>query len=127
MAVFNDKPELVDAAVWALRIYLACFFMLGVQFSCQQTFVALGQAKISLFLALLRKIILLIPLVLLLPLFLEDRVLAVFLAEPAADILAALTTGSMFLWHFPRILRRRADELAGGPSGRAAPDRAAAG
>ena len=113
VAMFNDKPELVELAVWALRVYAAGMFILGVQTACQQTFVALGQAKISLFLALLRKIILLIRLVLLLPLFLEDRVFAVFLAEPAADILAALTTGSMFLWHFPRILRRRADELAG--------------
>ena len=113
VAMFNDKPELVEMAVWTLRVYAAGMFMLGVQCACQQTFVALGQAKISLFLALLRKIILLIPLILILPRFLEDKVLAVFLAEPAADILAALTTGGMFLWHFPRILRRRADELAG--------------
>ena len=111
VAMFNDKPELVSMAVWTLRVYAAGMFMLGVQNACQQTFVALGQAKISLFLALLRKIILLIPLILILPQFLEDKVLAVFLAEPAADILAALTTGGMFLWHFPRILARRRAEL----------------
>ena len=111
VAMFNDKPELVSMAVWTLRVYAAGMFMLGVQNACQQTFVALGQAKISLFLALLRKIILLIPLILILPRFLEDKVLAVFLAEPAADILAALTTGGMFLWHFPRILARRRAEL----------------
>ena len=111
VAMFNDKPELVSMAVWTLRVYAAGMFMLGVQNACQQTFVALGQAKISLFQALLRKIILLIPLILILPQFLEDKVLAVFLAEPAADILAALTTGGMFLWHFPRILARRRAEL----------------
>ena len=111
VAMFNDKPELVEIAVWTLRVYAAGMFMLGIQNACQQTFVALGQAKISLFLALLRKIILLIPLILILPRFLEDKVLAVFLAEPAADILAALTTGGMFLWHFPRILARRRAEL----------------
>ena len=111
VAMFNDKPELVSMAVWTLRVYAAGMFMLGVQNACQQTFVALGQAKISLFLALLRKIILLIPLILILPRFLEDKVLAVFLAEPSADILAALTTGGMFLWHFPRILARRRAEL----------------
>ena len=83
-------------------------FMMGIQFSCQQTFVALGEAKISLFLALLRKIILLIPLIYILPCFFENNVLAVFLAEPAADFLAATTTGLIFLWRFPRILRRRA-------------------
>ena len=111
VAMFNDKPELVSMAVWTLRVYAAGMFMLGVQNACQQTFVALGQAKISLFLALLRKIILLIPLILILPRFLEDKVLAVFLAEPSADILAALTTGGMFLWHFPRILALRRAEL----------------
>ena len=112
VAMFNDKPELVEAAVWALRIYLACFFMLGVQFSCQQTFVALGQAKVSLFLALLRKIILLIPLIYILPhIITGDQVFAVYLAEPVADFLAAATTGLMFAWKFPRILRRREMEL----------------
>ena len=111
VAMFNDKPELVEIAVWTLRVYAAGMFMLGIQNSCQQTFVALGQAKISLFLALLRKIILLIPFVFILPHFIENKVLAVFLAEPAADILAALTTGGMFFWRFPRILRERENEL----------------
>ena len=111
VAMFNDKPELVSMAVWTLRVYAAGMFMLGVQNACQQTFVALGQAKISLFLALLRKIILLIPLIFILPHFIANQVLAVFLAEPAADILAALTTGGMFFWRFPRILRERENEL----------------
>ena len=110
--LFNDKPELVDLAVWALRIYVCGMFMLGVQTSCQQTFVALGQAKISLFLALLRKIVLLLPLILILPrVLVGHQVMAVFLAEPVADVLAALTTGCMFLWRFPRILERRRQEL----------------
>lgn len=115
--LFNDKPELVDLAVWALRIYVAGMFMLGIQTSCQQTFVALGQAKISLFLALLRKIILLLPLILILPrLITGHQVMAVFLAEPVADVLAALTTGLMFLWRFPRILERRRKELESKPA-----------
>ena len=111
VAMFNDKPELVEIAVWTLRVYAAGMFMLGVQNACQQTFVALGQAKISLFLALLRKIILLIPLIFILPHFIANQVRAGFLAEPAADILAALTTGGMFFWRFPRILRERENEL----------------
>ena len=110
--LFNDKPELVDLAVWALRIYVCGMFMLGIQTSCQQTFVALGQAKISLFLALLRKVILLLPLILILPrLITGHQVMAVFLAEPVADILAALTTGSLFFWRFPKLLRAREAEL----------------
>ena len=111
VSLFNDKPELVEIAVWALHIYAAGMFMLGVQFSCQQTFVALGQTRVSLFLALLRKVILLIPLILLLPRFLSDQVFAVFLAEPVADILAATTTGAIFFWRLPRILEKRRLEL----------------
>lgn len=111
VALFNDKPELVEIAVWTLRVYAAGMFMLGLQSACQQTFVALGQAKLCLFMALLRKIILLIPLIYLIPMFLEDKVLAVFLAEPAADFLAVAITGLTFLYHFPRILKQRAQEL----------------
>ena len=108
VSLFNDKPELVEIAVWTLRVYVACMFMMGIQFSCQQTFVALGEAKVSLFLALLRKIILLIPLIYILPHILPgNQVFAVFLAEPIADFLAASTTGLIFLWRFPRILTRR--------------------
>ena len=111
VTIFNDEPALVGIAVWTLRVYAAGMFMLGIQNACQQTFVALGQAKISLFLALLRKVILLIPLIFLLPSFFSDRVLAVFLAEPAADITAALVTGGVFLWRFPKILDQRERQL----------------
>ena len=114
VAVFNDDPALVETAIWTLRVYAAGMFMLGIQNACQQTFVALGQAKTSLFLALLRKVILLIPLIFLLPNLLSDKVLAVFLAEPAADITAALVTGSVFLWRFPKILAQRELQLRQG-------------
>lgn len=111
VSLFNDKPQLVEITVWALRIYAGCFFMMGIQFSCQQTFVALGQAKISLFLALLRKIILLIPLIFILPQFLSDKVFAVLLAEPVADFIAAAVTGALFFSRFPSILRQRETEI----------------
>ena len=111
IAVFNKKPELVEIAIRTLRVYFAGIFMFGIQSACQQTFVALGEAKISLFLALLRKIILLIPLIFLFPLFLGDKVFAVWLAEPVADICAAVTTGCMFAYRFPRILRKREEQL----------------
>ena len=111
IAIFNDKPELVEIARQTMRVYFGGMFLLGMQFSCQQAFVALGEAKISLFLALLRKIILLIPLIFILPQFLADKVFAVWLAEPVADICAALTTGGMFFYRFPRILARREREL----------------
>ena len=109
--IFNDDPALVEYATWALRVYSAGLFAMGVQHACQQSFVALGQAKISLFLALLRKFILLIPLIFILPHFFADQTFAVFLAEPVADILAAATTGTLFFTQLPRILRRREQEL----------------
>ena len=114
VAIFNDDPALVEIAIWTLRVYAAGMFILGIQSACQQTFVALNQAKISLFLALLRKVILLIPLILLLPMVLSDKVLAVFLAEPAADIAASVVTGSVFLWRFPKILAEREAQISRG-------------
>ena len=83
---------------------MATGFMMGIQIACQQTFVAIGQAKISLFLALLRKIILLIPLIYILPNFFGDKVFAVFLAEPVSDLLAASTTFILFKWQFNKVL-----------------------
>ena len=100
--IFNNTPELVDYAAWALRIYMGTTCLFGVQIACQQTFVALGNAKTSLFLAVLRKIILLIPLIYILPNFFADKTFAVFLAEPAADFLAVTATASMFTVQFKR-------------------------
>ena len=102
--LFCDKQELIAPSAWALRIYMGGAFMLGAQIACQQTFLAVGQAKVSLFLALLRKIVLLIPLVYILPHLLADRVMAVYLAEPVADVLASLTTVTIFSLRFRRIL-----------------------
>ena len=94
--LFSSAPELVSYAAWALRIYMAATGIFGVQIACQQSFIALGNAKTSLFLAVLRKIILLIPLIFILPHFFTNKVFAVFLAEPLADVLAVCTTAAMF-------------------------------
>ena len=107
VGVFANDPALKDMASWALRIYLATGFMMGIQLACQQTFVAIGQAKISLFLALLRKIILLIPLIYILPNFFADKVFAVFLAEPISDFIAASTTFTLFQKRFNKVLNER--------------------
>lgn len=104
VAVFTTDPLLTQTTVWALRVYIFGAFAIGAQIACQQTFLALGQAKVALFLALLRKIILLIPLIFILPQFFADKVLAVFLAEPVADILAAATTVTMFMLQAKKIL-----------------------
>ena len=100
--IFNNNPELVNYAAWALRIYMGATGIFGIQIACQQTFIALGNAKTSLFLAVLRKIILLIPLIYILPHFFADKVFAVFLAEPVADFLAVSTTALLFTCQFKR-------------------------
>jgi Na+-driven multidrug efflux pump len=114
VGIFSDDAQLTAYATRFLRVYGAGLFALGLQHSCQQSFVALGQARISLFLALLRKFILLIPLILILPHFLSERVFAVFLAEPVADILAAATTGTLFFTRLGGILSRREEALRRG-------------
>ena len=104
--MFTSDADLSSYTAWALRIYMAGIFSLGFQICCQQSFMALGQAKVSLLLACLRKIILLIPLIFILPCFLSDKVFAVFLAEPISDILAALVTTITFMTKFDKILEK---------------------
>ena len=103
--LFTNDKAIIDMATQGLRIYMAGAFALGVQIACQQTFIALGNARVSLFLALLRKVFLLIPLVLILPKFLSNKVFAVFLAEPISDIIAATVTGILFYRDFSVTLR----------------------
>ena len=95
--MFTSDASLVSYTSWALRIYMAGIFALGFQVSCQKGFMALGQAKVSLVMACLRKLILLIPLIFTLPLLLSDKVFAVFLAEPVSDIIAAIVTTTVFM------------------------------
>jgi len=90
--IFTSDPALTEATVHALRIYMAVIFMFGLQIACQQTFVSMGNAKTSLFLALLRKVFLLIPLIFILPNFFADKVDAVLLAEPVSDFIAVCVT-----------------------------------
>jgi Na+-driven multidrug efflux pump len=104
--IFTSDKELVTYSAWALRIYMAGIFSLGFQVSCQQSFMALGQAKVSLLLACLRKIVLLIPLIFILPNFFDNKVFAVFLAEPVSDIIAATVTTITFFTLFNSILKK---------------------
>jgi len=103
--IFTSDTALVTYTAWALKIFLACGFSVGFQISCQQAFMALGQAKISLVMALLRKVILLIPMIFVLPLLFENKAFAVFLAEPVSDLIAAAVTTFMFFRFFIRMLK----------------------
>ena len=95
----------MDYGAWALRIYMGATGIFGNQIACQQTFIALGNAKASLFLAELRKIILLIPLIYILPNFFADKAFAVFLAEPIADFLAVMSTATLFFFQFRKAMQ----------------------
>lgn len=87
--IFTSHGELATYTRWAIRIYMAASGIFGIQIACQQTFIAIGNAKTSVFLAVLRKVLVLIPLIFILPMFIENQAFAVFLAEPIADTIAS--------------------------------------
>lgn len=106
--IFTPDAVLKEYTAWALRIFLAGTFSIGFQISCQQAFVALGQAKVSLFMACLRKLFLLIPMIFILPLFFQtnaDKAFAVFLAEPVSDMIAATVTTITFFTFFRKLMK----------------------
>ncbi len=110
--IFNNQPELLDTATWALRLYLAGMGAFGLQSAAQQVFMSTGKARQSLFVAILRKVILLIPLIYILPNFFTDKVFAVFLAEPVADVISITSCTILFLVSFRKDMARLAREAA---------------
>ncbi len=107
IGLLTSDENLINFAIPYARIYFAGIAIFGMQMACQQAFVGLGQAKISMFLALLRKVFLLIPLVLILSRT-ALGVTGVFLAEPISDIVSALTAIILFLLNFNKILAKGA-------------------
>ena len=101
--IFTPEQELIDLAARYMPLFFGGIWALGAQMACQSTFMALGQAHTSLFLALLRKIVLLVPLALLLP-RLTGSVIGVYAAEPVADFLASFTTLTLFLVRRKKLL-----------------------
>lgn len=105
LGLFTNDSVLIDTGRNALRVFILGMAAMGAQSACQQTFLALGEAKISMFLAILRKIILLLPLALILPRICDLGVWGLFLAEPISDIIAATTTTSLFIIRSKKILK----------------------
>lgn len=101
--IFATDPQLIESCGETMPIFFAGIWAIGAQMSCQTTFMAMGQAKTSLFLACLRKIILLIPLAILLP-KVTGNVLSIFYAEPIADVLTSCTTFSLFMYRRKELL-----------------------
>ena len=106
-AMFTSDAELVAYTGNALRIYVAALLLFGIQMACQMTFTSLGKAKQSILVAVMRKFILLLPLIYVMPLlFREDQARAVYMAEPVADVLAVAFTTVLFFFTFRKVLRQ---------------------
>lgn len=106
VGMFASDAQLIDFASRALRIYCGAMFIFGIQISCQMTFVSIGYALCSIIVAVMRKFVLLIPLIYIMPQLLSDKVSAVYAAEPVADSLAVIFTAVMFAVNFKKALRK---------------------
>lgn len=106
-AMFTTDAALMDYTRTALRIYMASMFLFGIQIACQMTFNALGKAVESIVVAVMRKFVLLIPLIYIMPLIItSNQAIAVYIAEPIADLLAVTFTAVLFTVQFKKTLRK---------------------
>ena len=104
--IFTPNADLVAFTVPALRIYCAVLFLFGIQIACQMTFVSIGAAVCSIVVAVLRKFVLLLPLIYLMPCLMADKTMAVYTAEPVADAIAVTCTAILFGFQFCKALRK---------------------
>lgn len=105
-SMFTSDGALLSFTARALRIYCGALCIFGIQTACQMTFLALGRALQSILVAVFRKIVLLLPLIYTVPLFFEDKTMAVYLAEPICDILAVSFTAIVFSIYFKKAMKR---------------------
>ena len=104
--MFTDDPTLIDYASSALRIFMGSTGIFGIQMACQATFTSIGNAKSSSFIAILRKLILLVPLIYIMPLLVTSNpTMGIYLAEPIADFLSVMFTIIIFSFQFRKALR----------------------
>lgn len=107
VGMFTSDATLAAFTRDALKIYMAVVGLFGIQMACQITFGALGNAKASILVAVMRKFVLLIPLIYIMPaIFTADKARAVYMAEPVADTLAITFTGFLFFFQFRKVLRQ---------------------
>lgn len=104
-SLFTSDAELIGFTNTALRIYMACSVIMGIQIACQTTFTSLGKAKSSIMVAVMRKFVLLIPLIYIMPTIItSNKTWAVYMAEPVADFFAVLFTIFLFKSQFSKVL-----------------------
>lgn len=104
--IFSSDPALLDYASRAIRIYCGAMFLFGVQMACQLTFTAIGNAVCSIIVAVVRKFVLLIPLIYIVPQFVSDKATGVYMAEPIADVLAVTFTAILFAIQFRKAMQQ---------------------
>ena len=105
-SIFTPDQALVDFAAGALKVYCGGMFLFGIQIACQMTFVSLGSAPNSVIVAVVRKFVLLLPLIYIMPMRMEDKTKAVYTAEPVADVIAVLFTAVLFYFQFKKAMKR---------------------
>ena len=106
VGIFSPDPTFVAFAAKALKTYLGGIFLFGIQIACQMTFTSMGKALCSIVVAVVRKFVLLLPLIYLMPLFFSDKTKAVYMAEPVADILAVTFTSALFFFQFRKAMEK---------------------
>ena len=104
--IFSSDPELVSFTAGALRIYCGAMFLFGIQLACQMTFVAIGYAVCSIIVAVVRKFVLLLPLIFIVPIFVSNKTMGVYMAEPIADAIAVTFTAILFSIQFKKALKK---------------------
>jgi Na+-driven multidrug efflux pump len=105
-AMFTSEPNLVDFTARVLRIYFGGMLIFGIQTACQMTFVSLGSAPSSVLVAIVRKFVLLLPLIYIMPHLFSDPVIGIFVAEPVADVLAVSFTAVLFFFSFRKAMKK---------------------
>lgn len=106
-SIFTSNAELLNFTQTALRIYMAVAFLFGVQMACQMAFTSLSNAKASIIVAVMRKFVLLIPLIYIMPQIMKgNQTTAVYMAEPIADTLAVTFTSVLFFFQFRKALQK---------------------
>ncbi len=106
VSIFTPDTALIDFTAKALRIYLGGMFLFGIQIACQMTFVSLGNAPSSVIVAVVRKFVLLLPLIYIVPRLVGDPTIGVYMAEPIADVIAVTFTSILFAFQFKKALKK---------------------
>ena len=103
--LFTPDPELLAFSANAIRVYFAVLCVFGIQTACQMTFVSLGNAPASIIVAVVRKFVLLLPLIYIMPHLVSDKTMGIYMAEPIADIVAVTFTAVLFAFQFKKALK----------------------